>query len=218
MPKAVLWDLDGTLVDSGEFHWRAWRETMRSNGVEISHEQFLATFGWRNDAILKNWLGPNLGEQDARRIGDAKEAHFRQLVRTAGITALPGAAEWVRRLSEAGWRQAIASSAPRANVEAVLEALTLAQHFQAIVSAEDVQRGKPDPEVFIKAAARVGSTPAESIVVEDAAMGIEAARRARMRSIGVTADGTLPANLSVPSLLDLLPDAFDWLLAKQRAG
>lgn len=213
MPKAVLWDLDGTLVDSEEFHWEAWRETMKVNGVEITHAQFLATFGWRNDAILAQWLGAGLSEKEVLRVGDAKEACFRELVRSGGIATLPGAAKWVRRLNGEGWLQAIASSAPRANVQAVLDALALAESFQVTVAAEDVQRGKPDPEVFLKAALLLGVTPQESVVVEDAAMGIEAASRAGMRSIGVTVKGKLPASLSVRSLLDLPLNAFDCLLA-----
>ncbi len=212
MPKAVLWDLDGTLVDSEEFHWQAWRETMKANGVEITRSQFLATFGWRNDAILAQWLGTGLNENDVSRIAGAKEACFRELVQSGGIAVLPGAAEWVRRLNGEGWLQAIASSAPRANVQAVLDALAVVEGFQATVAAEDVQRGKPDPEVFLKAASLLGVTPQESVVVEDAAMGIEAASRAGMRSIGVSASKQLPASLCVSSLADLPRDAFDRLL------
>lgn len=213
MPKAVLWDLDGTLVDSEHYHWLAWRDTMQAKGVEITRDQFLATFGWRNDAILAHWLGPKLNPAEAQHLGDAKEARFRQLVRGGKIAPLPGAAEWVRLLDQEGWLQAIASSAPRANVEALLQTLGLADYFRAIVSAEDVRRGKPDPEVFLAAASRLGVTPREAIVVEDAAMGVEAARRAGMRSIGVKAGGKLPADVSVDSLADLPSDAFDRLLA-----
>ena len=215
MPKAVLWDLDGTLVDSEENHWQAWRDTMKSYGREITQAQFWSTFGWRNDAILASWLGPETTPDQVNQIGHAKEALFRQIVQTNGIEPLPGALEWVRRLSQASWRQAIASSAPRENVEAVLEALHLRESFQAVVTAEDVRQGKPEPEVFLKAASVLGVMPSQAIVVEDAAMGIEAARRAGMRSIGVSARSKLPANLHVASLTDLSVDAFDRLLARQ---
>lgn len=213
MPKAVLWDLDGTLVDSEQYHWQAWRDTMKAYGRDITQDQFRSTFGWRNDAILANWLGSQATPDQVNQIGQAKEALFRQIVRSSGIEALPDASEWVMRLNQSSWRQAIASSAPLANVETVLKALHLRELFGVLVTAEDVRQGKPEPEVFLKAASLLGVSPSESIVVEDAAMGIEAARRAGMRSIGVSAGSKLLASLHVASLADLPLDAFDRLLA-----
>ncbi|HEV2688468.1 MAG TPA: HAD family phosphatase [Bryobacteraceae bacterium] len=209
MTGAVLWDMDGTLVDSEEYHWLSWRDTMSQESIPVSHAQFLETFGQRNDAILPRWLGTTATAEQIQRIGDAKEALYRKLVREGGLRPLPGAKEWVERLHREGWRQAIASSAPRANVEAVLEVMGMAGDFEAIVSAEDVTAGKPDPQVFLKAAERLATPPARCIVVEDAAAGVEAARRAGMRSIGVSRNGApLPADLAVRSLADLPNDAF----------
>ncbi len=144
------------------------------------------------------------------KIAQAKEQLYRRLVREGGLEPLPGARHWTERLALDGWQQAIASSAPRENVDVVLAVIGLASCFQAIVSAEDVTRGKPDPQVFLTAAERLGSAPARSIVVEDAPAGIEAARRAGMPSIGVRRTGApLAADLAVSSLADLRPDAFN---------
>ncbi len=214
-PRAVLWDLDGTLVDSEQHHWLAWRDSMAAEGVPLTHEQFLKTFGLRNDAIVPQWI-PGATTERIERIADAKERLYRQLVREGGLAPLPGAAEWTQRLAADGWLQAIASSAPRENIDAVLAVIGLASVFQAMVSAEDVTLGKPDPQVFLTAASRLGSAPARSIVVEDAAAGIEAARRAGMPSIGVSRKGSpLPADLAVASLADLPPDAFSLLLTSE---
>jgi beta-phosphoglucomutase family hydrolase len=210
---AVLWDMDGTLVDSEEYHWRAWRETMYAEGVAITREQFLSTFGQRNDSILRRWLGSETTIDRIRRIADAKEELYRRMVLQEGLSPLPGAAEWVKRLASEGWAQAVASSAPRANLAVVIEALKLAPYFQALVSAEDVSKGKPDPEVFLTAAARLSIAPARAVVVEDAAAGIEAARRADMHSIGVSRNGaSLAADLVVTSLAELPANAFAELL------
>src|SRR5215469_2733206 len=211
---AVLWDLDGTLVDSEEYHWRAWRETLDREGISITRQDFLSSFGQRNDAILGGWLGKDAPAERIERIGNAKEVRYRELVRREGLAPLPGAAEWVERLRDQGWLQAIASSAPRLNVEAILNALRFRDWFQATVSAEDVQAGKPDPQVFLIAASRLGAEPRECIVVEDAQAGVEAARRAGMRSIGVGRTAPLlGADLAAAKLSDLPSDVFSSLLA-----
>jgi HAD superfamily hydrolase (TIGR01509 family) len=211
--RAVLWDMDGTLIDSEEFHWISWRNTMANEGIAITREQFLASFGQRNDSIIPQWLGAAATPERIDRIANAKEELYRHLIRRDGISPLPGVAHWIHELHKQGWLQAIASAAPRANIDAVLEALSASHIFQGIVSAEDVHRGKPDPEVYLVAASRVGALPGSCIVVEDAAAGIEGARRAGMRSIGVTHDGNhLQADVVVESLDQLDPDAFDKLL------
>jgi beta-phosphoglucomutase len=214
---AVLWDLDGTLVDSEEYHWRAWKETLDREGISITYQDFQASFGQRNDTILNHWLGTNARAEKIERIGEAKETRYRELVRVEGLSPLPGAAEWVERLHQRGWLQAIASSAPRLNVDAVLDALRLRDRFQAAVSAEDVQAGKPDPQVFLIAASRLGVEPRGCIVVEDARAGVEAAHRAGMRSIGVGKNAqSLGADLAATRLSDLPPNVFSSMLAAAR--
>lgn len=215
LKRAVLWDMDGTLVDSAEYHWQAWRDTMLGEGLSITREQFLATFGQRNDRILCQWLGEKTTPELVERIGDAKEALYREHVRGQGIEMLPGVAAWVHRLHQQGWRQAIASAAPRANIETILQVLSAAHLFDAVVSAEDVHRGKPDPEVYLVAAERVGVAPDCCIVVEDAIAGVQGAHAAGMRCIGVTHDGKhLPADVVVRSLALLDANAFESLLQR----
>ena len=213
MEKAVLWDLDGTLVDSEEYHWLSWRDTLQLEGIALTYDQFLASFGQRNDRILGAWLGPDADPARVQRIGDAKEAEYRRLAEVHGLQPLPGAGEWLAALRAAGWKQSIASSAPGANVTVMLRVLGLASYLDAIVAAEDVTIGKPDPQVFLKAAEKVGVPPNRCIVVEDAAAGVEGARRAGMKSIGVAKNGPLKADVVVMSLADLDADAFDRLLA-----
>jgi len=212
--KAVLWDLDGTLVDSAEFHWRAWRDVMAEEGLPVTHEQFVQSFGKRNDLILTGWLGEDADPERMRRLSEEKESRFRALVRANGIEPLPGVREWVARLHDEGWLHAIATSAPRANLEVLSGAMGMGRYFGAGVAAEDVTHGKPDPEVFLLAAARLGAEPGRSIVVEDAPTGIEAGRRAGMYTVGVSLLHTLPdADVYVSTLTELPASTFDRLLA-----
>ena len=205
---AVLWDLDGTLADSKEYHWRAWKRAMGAEGMTITQAQFLASFGQRNDSILDEWLGPEASPVQVERVGNAKEAFYRELVKNEGVTPLPGAAEWVLLLHEEGWRQAIASSAPRLNVKVMHEALGFSGQIDTLVAAEDVTAGKPDPEVFLRAAHQLGVPPGRCVVVEDAEAGIEAARRGGMPSVGVGGGEVGAADVVVGSLADLPPDTF----------
>lgn len=210
---AVLWDLDGTLIDSRELHWLAWRESLASEGFSLSREKFDASFGQRNDATLAAWLGPTATREEFARIASEKEERYRRLVRKRGVELLPGVEVWLARLAAAGWRQALATSAPRLNVDTILGVLGISGVFATVVAAEDVNRGKPDPEVFLVAARRLATPVYRCVVVEDALAGIEAARRAGMRCIGVGPHyASLRADLTAPSLAALDEDAFDRVL------
>lgn len=213
--RAVLWDMDGTLIDSAEYHWVTWRDTLAREGYALTHEQFASWFGQRNDAILRRYLGAGAAADAVARIGDAKETAYRELVRERGIAPLPGVSRWLRRLRDGGWRQAVASSAPPANIGAILEALNVGDCFQALVSAEEVPQGKPAPDVFLLAAQRLGVPPARCIVVEDAPAGVEAGRLGGMKTIGIASLGRpLDADVVVASLEELPATAFDDLLTR----
>jgi beta-phosphoglucomutase len=215
-PGGVLWDLDGTLIDSAGHHWAAWRDTLAAAGRLVQPGDFASTFGKRNDEILRELFGAGIATDWIERVSEAKEQAYRRRLGERGLEALPGAFDWLSRLREAGWKQALASSAPRPNIDAAFEALPLERYLDAVVSADEVGRGKPDPALFLEAASRLGCEPARCVVVEDAPAGLEAARRAGMPSIGVLSPHhhVLVADLVVPSLDALPPAAFDRLLAR----
>lgn len=183
--KAVIWDLDGTLINSVDHHWDAWREVMAEEKITLTFEDFVADFGKRNDEILRGRIDAAMPDEEVARIALSKEEKYRHFIRTKGLVLLPGAREWLTELKANGWRQALGTSAPRGNIDAVFDVLQIEQFFDAVMSSEQVKAGKPAPDVFLAAAAAMQIAPENCIVVEDAPAGIEAARRAGMKSVGV---------------------------------
>lgn len=210
---AAIWDMDGVLVDSGEAHYEAWRAVAAGRGLALSRAQFLPTFGMNNPDAIRALFG-ELPPGEAQRIAADKEERFRGLLR-GRARALPGARQLVRALEARGHLQAVASSAPRANLELLLEELELSGCFQGIASGDEIRRGKPDPEIFLLAASRLRSPPAEAIVLEDAVVGVLGGKRAGMRVYAVTStrrrEELAAADRVVDSLEELSAD--DFLLA-----
>jgi beta-phosphoglucomutase len=203
----VLWDMDGVLVDTGEFHFQAWSQILPEYGLSISREFFRSTFGMNNAGLLSVLFGEAPAPERVTRISDHKEQLFRQIVQ-GHAQPLPGVVVWLERLKDAGARQAIASSAPPANIDTLVDELGLRAYFDAVVTGYDMP-GKPDPAVFLKAARLIGVPSERCIVVEDAVAGVEAAQRAGMKCIAVTT--TNPASALrkadiVVDRLDTLPD------------
>ena len=218
-PRAVLWDLDGTLADTMACHFRAWREVLAGEGYALSWETFAASFGQRNDTALSSMLGTELPASEVERISGIKEQRFRALVREEGLELLTGVADRLCASRDAGWRQALVTSAPRANAETMLDALGIRAFFCVVVTGDDVALGKPHPQPFLKAANALAVPPSRCLVIEDSPSGIEAARRAGMRSVAVgPAHASLPATVAIASLADLPPDAFEVLVANGPAA
>jgi beta-phosphoglucomutase len=217
---ALLWDMDGTLVDTRQEHWLAWRESLAAEGYKLEWETFICSFGQRNDRILRDIFGDDLPNSEVARIGDEKEAMYRKVLRNRGVRLLPGTARLMDGAAARGWSQALASSAPRENLAAILDALDRWDTFSAVVGAEDVSRGKPDPECFAFAAQRLGITPSNCLVFEDAPAGLEAARRAGMACVGVltTHDHLGQADRIVGSLEELRLIDLEALLREHGTG
>ncbi len=215
LASAVLWDLDGILIDTGPLHYESWVDTLSAAGHAFAPDTFRSTFGMNNRGVLSVVLGREPTAVELRDLGDRKEALFRE--RIAGpVEPLPGVRHWLTRLQTAGWRQAVASSAPAANISVMVDAGGLRPFFDALVSGEKMP-GKPNPDVFLEAARQVGVPPDRCLVVEDAVAGVAAAKAAGMRCLAVTntnpAERLAAADLIVDSLADLPADAFDRLLS-----
>ncbi|MCX7818392.1 MAG: HAD family phosphatase [Kiritimatiellae bacterium] len=181
----AIFDWDGVLVDSSAHHERSWELLAAETGHRLPPGHFQRGFGMKNEQIIPELLGWTWDPAEIRRLSLRKEELFRASVRDRGIAPLPGVREWLKLLDEGGIPRAIASSTHRENIETLLRVTGL-DGFQTIVAAEDVERGKPAPDVFLCAAERMHLRPQCCVVFEDAPVGIRAARAAGMSVIAVT--------------------------------
>ncbi len=180
-----MFDWDGVIVNSARHHEASWERLARESGKTLPENHFKRGFGMKNEVIIPELLRWTSVPTEVRILSLRKEALYREIVREKGIEALPGVREFLASLKEHGVPCVVASSTHRENITTTLEVIGLQDFFAAIVTSEDVQRGKPDPEVFLTAAGRIGVKPPNAIVFEDALVGIAAAKAAGMRVVAV---------------------------------
>lgn len=182
--RGVIWDLDGVLVDTTKAHFQAWKEALSTHEIPFDRAQFDRVFGMNNVGTLTVLLGRPPTRQEVTEIADCKERIFRQhggrLVR-----AMPGAIRLLDELEQAGWSQAVASSAPQENIDLLIDAFGMRRYFAAILSGARFPAGKPDPALFLAAARALQLPPEHCVVIEDAPVGVEAACRAGMPCIAI---------------------------------
>ena len=194
MPKwAAVFDWDGVIIDSGRFHEKSWELLAREEGRALPDSYFKRGFGMANEGFIPRVLRWTQDPREVMRLGDRKEELYRELIRDEGIEPLPGVERWLEALHASRVQCVVASSTCRFNIVTALELIGLADHFAAIVAADDVSRGKPAPEVFLRAAEKIGMPPAQCVVFEDTHIGIEAAHAAGMKVVGVST--THPADM-----------------------
>jgi len=184
--RGAIFDWDGVIINSAAHHEASWERLAKECGKLLPENHFKRGFGMKNEVIIPELLGWTHVPVEVRILSLRKEAIYREIVREQGIAALPGVEPWLRTLHEAEIPCVLASSTHRENITTTLDVLGMREFFSDLVTAEDVKRGKPDPEVFLTAAQRLGIEPPQGIVFEDALVGIEAAHAAGMRVVAVT--------------------------------
>lgn len=205
----VIFDMDGVLIDSADQHFESWRRMASEIGADVTRSQFDATFGRQNRDIIPIVFDVH-DPARIRWMADRKEELYREIIRTEP-PLVSGAAELVLALRSRGARLAVGSSAPRANVEMVVDLLGVGDAFTALVSGDEVSRGKPDPMVFQMACERLGLEPNRCVVVEDAPAGVAAAKAAGCRVVAILIhhrrEDFTGTDLFVPRLNELTADA-----------
>ncbi len=182
---AFLFDLDGVVVDSNGRHVDSWKEVARRHGFDCPDPDHIGKCGLRTGAVIRDLLRWPVSEEESDRIGAEKEAIYREWIRQDGIQPIPGVRAFLEQVQTLGIRCAVGSSAPRENVDLCLQSLRLESVFSATVSGADVRRGKPAPDIFLKAAEKIGMPPRHCLVFEDAPAGIAAAHAAGMKAVAL---------------------------------
>lgn len=185
MTLGAIFDWDGVIIDSSSHHEESWERLAAETGRTLPAGHFKKGFGMKNEVIIPNVLGWTHDADQIHEYSMRKEELYRKIVIERGIAPLPGVTTLLLQIQKHGIPCAIGSSTHRLNIETGLKLLGFGKFFEAIVTAEDVSHGKPDPEVFLTAAARIHCDPRNCVVFEDAVVGIEAAHRGGMRAIGV---------------------------------
>jgi beta-phosphoglucomutase family hydrolase len=181
--RAFVFDMDGTIVDNMDFHTQSWIEFFSRRDMELDPDEFFrATAGRHGKEIIRSYLGAELADDDVAVLNSEKETIYRDLY-GPHRKALEGFEAFIAAAKERGVALAVATSGPPGNIAFVLDGLDLRRHFDAVIGAADVQRGKPHPDVFLKAAESVNVAPEDCIVFEDAPLGVEAAKNARMPTV-----------------------------------
>ncbi len=213
--KGVIFDLDGVLIDTATFHKQAWYDLAQKQGFEISDEIFYSTFGMQNYQIMPILAGRDLPPDEIERLSEWKEKHYRELV-AGKMMLLAGAKNLIDDLKDKGFLLAIGTSTPRVNVSLVLEQIPTLNCFDAFVTGEDVSKGKPHPDTFLKAAEKLSLAANRCVVLEDAVQGVRAGKAAGMAVVAVTTtrsrEDLKQADLIVDSLAELRAEDFDGLL------
>ncbi len=183
--QAVLWDMDGVIADTMQYHYSAWRDILKKTGVTLTIEEFAPLFGQRHDNIIRYALGNNLTHEEIEALSDKKQRLYRERV-SKDIKPLPGAIELLKALNREKIKNSLASSATPENVDVIIDGLGIRQYFQAFVNGPEVAEGKPSPLIFQLAAKKLGAEPQDCVVIEDAIAGVAAAKEGGMKCVAVT--------------------------------
>ncbi|MEZ4985882.1 MAG: HAD family phosphatase [Saprospiraceae bacterium] len=183
--KGIIFDMDGTMVDNMMTHHRVWQVKLAELGLELTIQEVMEQIHGVNTEILERLFGDRFSHEDRVRISGEKEAAYRDYFRSR-VQLIEGLPTLLEELASAGIPMAIGTAAPPENVDFVLDTLGIRHYFKTVLHSDDVKKGKPDPEIFLKAAERLGVAPADCLVFEDSLTGAKTAANAGMPAIVVT--------------------------------
>lgn len=213
---AVIFDMDGVIVDSNPYHKEAWLQFCKKYEVELKEEDVAETiYGKTNEAALKEVFKKDFSPEEADKLGEEKEAIYREL-HQKDMVPVKGLISFLQKLKENNISIAVATNAPLSNLNFILERTQTKQYFDDLIYAKMVSKGKPDPEIYLKAAEKLDMPPARCIVMEDSTTGVEAGLRAGMKVVALTTthspEELANTHLVIPDFENLTPEKLASLL------
>ena len=203
---ALIFDIDGTIIDSMPYHGRSWPLMLARHGIGDEHMEMLRQSAGRTGIeLMRDIFGPDLDDERAHALVDEKESLYREMYRPH-LREVPGFVAFAREAKQAGLRLALGTAGDAKNIAFAIEGLALPDFFDAAVGAHDVKRGKPEPDIFLEAARRMDVAPGQCVVFEDAPLGIEAALRAGMRAVALTTTEASELFLPFAHVVRVCPD------------
>lgn len=215
MQRAAIFDMDGVLIDSNAAHFKAFHRIGADLGVQFTDAELQQTFGMHNLQIFPMLLRQALPRERVLELAEQKETYYREFAHTT-LQPIPGALGLFARLRQAGWKLAVGSSGPSANVRLAIDVLGIGEHLDAVVTGDDVEHGKPAPDVFLLCLQRLEMSAAQCVVLEDAPQGVTAALAAGIAAVALTSSRPAAmlghAQLVVDHLDDLSPELLGALM------
>jgi len=187
---AVIFDMDGVICHTNPYHVKAFEVFFGKYGIAYTQQDLERhMYGKHNSYIMSHFFQRPIGGEELAALDEEKEVLFREIYRDK-VEAIAGYADFLRALRAAGFQTAVATSAPRANLDLIVDALGIRDAMDSLMSCEDVSQYKPHPEVYLKTAQNMGLPPAKCLVFEDSHSGVAAALNAGMKVIGVLSSHT----------------------------
>ena len=206
MTKAIIFDMDGTMINNMSYHLTAWEQMMHELNHPLRGKPLFSQLYGSNKGVIERIFGDGHFDTAAiQQLSDRKEEIYRNLYHPH-IQLMPGLAAFLEQQYQRGTPMALGTASNRPNIDFTMETLGIRHYFKTIVSADDVAKGKPDPEVYLKAAAQMGIVPGECLVFEDVPKGVEAAANAGMKAIVVTSTHSPEEFLAYQNVITFIED------------
>lgn len=182
--KAMVFDMDGTVIDSNKLDYKAWQEVFKKHDVDLGYKEYTTLLGATSEEIIKKYI--DLNDDEIDNFIEKRESLFKKFVKEEGLYAMEQIEDLLKQIKNSGIKMALATGAQREKLNYMMEIVDLRNYFDEIVTADDVEKGKPHPETFLKAAEKFNVSPDEVIVWEDAQKGVEAAKNGNFRCVAIT--------------------------------
>jgi HAD superfamily hydrolase (TIGR01509 family) len=185
--EAVIFDMDGVVVDSNPFHKKAWGAFLENKGIALTDEVFYREiFGTTGNHAIRRLMNTDISDYEAEQFTRKIDASYREIIQSSGdLTPVKGLEEFIGKLKDGGIRTALATSAPPANIQLVISKIGFSDCFDLVLDKTQIIKGKPDPEIFLKAVDRLGVDKSRCLVFEDSISGVTAAIKAGLKVVGV---------------------------------